>query len=297
MFELPESKRFRTAMSKSTSCSCADFGIRVRREDLYDSASEDDVRVDEQDAAEAQARLKAHMSRLFSFDEDDFVTTSKVAESSSEKPPVEAGGESAEGDEEAYAFRLFSNSTSTPKVVLVDDEEDVSTGEGGMVGPGRPITYYLAPELGPEEKAMFAASALTADQVLEGARQRSWGLEVAWRVTKITVSMGKSQTPAANSQPVTGTAVEEDRRKKRRPGKKRRVALRTKAKERKEKESEAERQRASKEEHLKEKKKRLNRERKLKRRQKEKEKKAAGGGETQDGDAGPGSASDDSEQE
>ncbi|KAF3359328.1 hypothetical protein VdG1_02351 [Verticillium dahliae VDG1] len=74
----------------------------------------------------------------------------------------------------------------------------------------------------------------------------------------------------------SATGLREDGKRKR-PGQKKRLAMRTREREAKKKAEEAEKLKTSKEEQLREKKKRLNRQRKLKRRAKAKEERAAAG--------------------
>jgi len=193
---------------------------------------------------------------------------------SSGPQPAEGEGQDGNGDGEAeFEFRLFSSSTAAPKVVLASEEE-----EKPYTGPAisqRHVSHYIRGELSPHEREQFARAAVTGQDVLAWAGQRAWGLEVPWRVTKISLVVnGKGL--ADGQQRVAG--VEEGKTKKKRLGKKGRIVLRKREKVKKEAAAAAERQKITKEEHLKEKKQRLNRERKLKRRQKEREKKAAARG-------------------
>lgn len=163
---------------------------------------------------------------------------------------------------------------------MLAPEEDEAPFSGPALSQ-RPISYYIRGELSLHETEQFQRAAVTGQDVLAWAGQRAWGLEMPWRVTKITVTVKGKESADGQQQSVTGT-------KKKRPGKKSRIVLRKRDKAKKEAAAALEKQKMSKEEHLKEKKKRLNREKKLKRRQKEKEKKlaqkgAAGGegGETE----------------
>lgn len=202
------------------------------------------------------------------------------------------GPEDQEGHhDEEFEFRLFSGpaGASAPAKVVLDasDDEDAPKGAGGFVQPERPQSYYLAEEATPDQRERYCHAAVTAEDIIAGARKRAWGLERPWRVVKLSVSSRKSRSSIAGSETgATATSEDntEDGPRRKRPGKKRRIAVRIKARAEKEKrEAEkarreaAEKQRISKEEHLLEKKKRLNREKKLKRRAKEKEKKLAAG--------------------
>lgn len=159
-------------------------------------------------------------------------------------------------------------------MVLVPEEE-----EKPYTGPAisqRPLSHYIRGELSAHEREQFAHAAVTGRDVLAWAGRRAWGLEVPWRVTKISVVA--NQKGLVDGQQRVGGADKEKKKKKKRLGKKGRIVLRKREKVKKEAAAAAEKQKTTKEEHLKEKKKRLNREKKLKRRQKEREKKAAARG-------------------
>jgi len=257
----------------------------VRRQDLFDSASERHSSVDEGDdseVAQLREKLNARLSNLLAVNFEagpggDGGVDVVMQEDGDDQPP----------DEVEFEFRLFSTSAPSQKIALVD-------GDGRHEGPAisqRPLSFYVRGELSPEEIEQFRVAAVEASDIVAEARKRAWGLEVPWRVARIVVSMGRKRGDRAGglSAGVTrpkGTDEEPARRK--RPGKKRRIALRIKEKAKKEEEI----QKMTKEEHLREKKKRLNREKKLKRRQKEKEKKVAskGGAEGNDGDESPSEA-------
>lgn len=260
----------------------------MRRDELYGDGSDgDDGMHDEQEDADIRAKLNERLSRMLELDLepqtfDDW-----------EPEPMDQ-------DEPELEFRLFSS--SAPKVVLPDDDE--FEGDGDILS-ARPTSFYLK-DFTPEERERFREVAVSYSDIIRGAQQRAWGLEVPWRVTKITLKSRSTSTAA--SQPGSKSkrqgGEDEEIGKRKRPGKKRRIALRIMEKEhkekeriRKEKEEANEKHRMTKEEHLREKKKRLNREKKLKRRQKEKEKKMTGkgeGGGDGDGDADS-SDSDDSQ--
>lgn len=269
----------------------------MRRDELYGSSSDggDDQSEDGVADAEERARLNEQLSSLLGLD----LSAAEPAPAPEQGPgAADSHDEQHEGaeaqeernHEEEFEFRLFSTSagTSAPaKVVLsASDDEDAARGDGAFVRPSRPDSYYLAGEATSEQQERYRWAAVTAHDVAAVASKRAWGLERPWRVVKISLSSKKSPNRTAGV-PAGTTATSQDAEdgpKRKRPGKKRRIAVRTKARaetERREAEKarrEAEeKQRVSKEEHLLEKKKRLNREKKLKRRAKEKEKKLAAG--------------------
>lgn len=201
-------------------------------------------------------------------------------------------GEEGGRHEEEFEFRLFSTASKTAapvKVMLTEsDDEDADLGDGAFVVPTRPTSHYLACEATSEQLEEYRQTALAGNDILLGARKRAWGLERPWRIVRISAD-GKlivAPPPKASSKVTqttatiraSGAGLADEKVKRKRPGKKRRIASRIKAKADKEKREQEESQRLTKEEHLKEKKKRLNREKKLKRRAKEREMKLAGKG-------------------
>ncbi|KAK4250263.1 hypothetical protein C7999DRAFT_38775 [Corynascus novoguineensis] len=294
MFEIPDAKR-------------------VRREQLYDSSSErhSSPEADDEETAALRAKLNARLSGLLSLNIPPPTAAPAAAEDLSalnHHPQAEEADDDndhkqpGEKEQAEFEFRLFSTPAVTtatttdatagaaqppplPKVVLVPDE--VEEAYDGPAISRRPLSCYIRGELSTREREQFQVAAVSGRDVLAWAAQRAWGLEVPWRVTRVTVSVGKIGGKGTASAVVDrGEGGGEGRnRKKTRPGKKKRIVLRKRDKIKKEKEAEAEKLKMSKEEHLREKKKRLNREKKLKRRQKEREKKmaakgAAAGGQT-----------------
>lgn len=268
----------------------------MRRDELYGSSSDggDDQSEHGVEDAEERARLNERLSSMLGLD----LSAPEPAAPAPEQGPDAADGHGHNDDpaeiegahEEEFEFRLFSapSGTSAPaKVVLsASDDEDAARGDGGFVQPSRPEKYYLAGEATPEQLDRYRWAAVTAEDIAADASKRAWGLERPWRVVKISLSSRKPSSQKSGLVAGVTMASEDadDGSKRKRPGKKRRVAVRIKARAEKEKRDaekarrEAEeKQRISKEEHLLEKKKRLNREKKLKRRAKEKEKKLAAG--------------------
>ncbi|KAK3685503.1 hypothetical protein B0T22DRAFT_465835 [Podospora appendiculata] len=257
---------------------------RVRREDLYDSDHVRDSSPDENEAeAETKARLlNARLSALLSLNLDapilmaaDGDDHAAAAAAAAAPPPDESADQPDEAPE--FEFRLFSTSSVSQKVVLAPLEDKHVQAE---IVSQRPLSYYLRGDLTPQERERFQYAAVSGRDVMQWAHQRAWGLEVPWRVTKITLSSprqtggDKARKKTATGPPAQDSAMAGA---KKRPGKKRRIALRVKEKAEKEAAATLAMKRMTKEEHLKEKKKRLNREKKLKRRKKEKEKKLGGG--------------------
>lgn len=281
----------------------------MRRDHLYDSSSSssdagsashvDDAKED----AEVRAKLNERLASLLGL---DLSGAPPAAEQTESGRAHEGEGEDRvdnKPEEEEFEFRLFSTSSKTAapaKVVLAaSDDEDAPRGDGGFTVPVRPTSYYVAARPTPEQLEKYRWAAVSGQDVVLGARKRAWGLERPWRVTRLRVppksitllpAQGLVSLPTASAVPprdhdTSGDDEEEQqqqqhqqtaaKKNRKRPGKKRRVASRTKARAEAEKREAEAQNKMTKEEHLKEKKKRLNREKKLKRRAKEKEKKLA----------------------
>lgn len=238
-----------------------------------------------------RARLNQRLSSLLGL---ELSTAEPVSDESAGlaaagAPGQDEPGEREEKHDEEFEFRLFSTSATTaaPAKVVLDasDDEDADLGRGGFTVATRPVEYYVAGEPTAEQLERYRYSAVTGEDILLGARRRAWGLERPWRVVRIALPVkgaksSKTKTTPAAARPGDEVDLAE---KRKRPGKKRRIAMRVKAKAEKERREAEEKHKQSKEEHLLEKKKRLNREKKLKRRAKEREKKLATKG--QDGTA------------
>ncbi|KAI1415170.1 hypothetical protein F5Y13DRAFT_156779 [Hypoxylon sp. FL1857] len=260
MFEVPDAKR-------------------VRREELYDSTSEEEATNDDQLDSTLRGKLNAQLSGLLNL---DFEVDEDVQAQQPPGSPLADANEDRRDDgdvekpaEEAFTFRLFRGEEPTRKVVLEPQDADMrKNGAGGFVVPKRPISYYLAGEPPPEVAKEYRMAAVSADYILQDAKKRRWGLEKPWRVTTITITTDKkTAAPSGSIRAVSETG----RPKKKRPGKKRRIILRVRAKAKKERETAAKQQLIEKEQHLQEKKKRLNKVKKLRRRAKAREKKQNAG--------------------
>lgn len=260
---------------------------RVRREDL--NGSDGSEWSDGGDNDELRERLNARIARSLGLDNASPEPRAPAAEpsrpkASGERAPLPEPAEDPEDD--VYEFRLFSTSTQTAKVVLEDDQ--VLKGNGTFVA-SRPQSYYLV-DVPDSERERYEVAAVTAEDVLAQSQWKAPGLELPWKVTETTATK-KKETSSKDS----GIGSDKDTAKRKRPGKKRRIALRTKERAKKAKDEATAKQQTDKEEHLKDKKKRLNRLKKLRKRAKEKEKKLAAKGEGEGGGGSDGSESEDSD--
>jgi hypothetical protein len=284
------------------------FAHRVRREDLRDSSPESDSADEDERRAVLEAKLRERFAKTFATDNLDAPPAARLAATPkpAPAPKQDSNEEDTEADEkettkpaakpqepveEEFEFRLFKSAAPPAKIVLVEQNDDAPPPEGEMVRV-RPLSYYIAEPLTAEEKEKIEFAALSGEEVLRRSTQRWWGMEMPWKVThvssagKILRSETSRETMADQVERLTSADGEDGKIKRRRMGKKRRIAMRTKDREAKKKAEAEDKSKMTKEEHLKEKKKRLNRLRKLKRRAKAKEGK---GGEDDGSDSGDGS--------
>ncbi|KAI0011156.1 hypothetical protein F4779DRAFT_574501 [Xylariaceae sp. FL0662B] len=252
---------------------------QVRREDLNESASDDDESRDDRWDTAMRGKLNEQLSGVLDI--------RFMADQDSEKPQPrdsnEGDGADAEDAEEAgeeFAFRLFRDEEPHKVMLRPQDGGTGRAGDGGFVVPKRPISFYLAEEPPPQVVKEFKMAAVSAEYLFEDAKQRRWGLEKPWKVTTITITTSRGGNPSGSAPTHTATAEKgKGKGKRRRPSKKRRIILRVREKVKKEREEAANRNLMDKEQHLKDKKKRLNRLKKLKRRAKAREEKKGAPGD------------------
>jgi predicted ribosome quality control (RQC) complex YloA/Tae2 family protein len=142
----------------------------------------------------------------------------------------------------------------------------------------RPPSYYFAQGLDAKKKAELQAVAIDGETVKELAKLPWPGCALPWKVTRI--SPAGLQKAVLVGHPTEIIAVTEEASKRRRKGKKTRIALRKKLQAAKAKQEEREQLAKTKEENEQAKRTRRNREKKLKKKAKEKAKKLAAGGDT-----------------
>lgn len=146
----------------------------------------------------------------------------------------------------------------------------VDDGPGGLVNPERPREYYFRDSLSPEAKDRLELAAVSGEEVVGRSRTVWSGCLLPWRVTTI-FSTSKWASPAS-----VQTIDQNDLpRKKRRKGKKTRLAIRKKATAARERLEKEQKSAADKELEEKIKRAKRNRDKKLKKRERDKAKKAA----------------------
>ncbi|KAL8898350.1 MAG: hypothetical protein Q9192_002132, partial [Flavoplaca navasiana] len=181
-------------------------------------------------------------------------------------------------EEEAYEFQLFSqrsrpsavSAPQPPKVLLRSPSPEAK--EPGFVRPARSQNFYFTGPVTTEARKRFQDAAIEGQQVMRESQTVLFvqpGSWVPWRLNTVTLSAYKR----VNMHPKLLDTTREGKRK--RPGKKRRIAVRTKIQTRKKREEVARLAEADKAAFLAEKRSRRNREKQLKRREKARNQKKA----------------------
>jgi hypothetical protein len=210
--------------------------------------------------------------------------------------PVETIDNQDEEDEE-LEFQLFAPTKSTTdtsapapaaqKIRIRSPSEEIR--EPGIIGPGRPLSYYHTGELDPTRVKEYEIAAVSGADVLAMSKLPCTGCAYPWKVVNIPSSQAKAALTAAAAQNSASEAFLPDVPKKRtRLGKKDRIKKRQKMAKLKAKKEEEGKSKEEKERLEREKKARRNREKKFKKRARDKAKKAAG----KEGDADDGSDAD-----
>ncbi|KAF2015559.1 hypothetical protein BU24DRAFT_491791 [Aaosphaeria arxii CBS 175.79] len=180
--------------------------------------------------------------------------------------------EGAQSDQEETELILFGGPSGAPqqlKIRLKSPEPEA--GDAGFT-VRRPRKYYFADELDSEREAQLKTAAVDGDAVLEMARIPWPGCALPWKVRAISAK-GIRRTVLMD-HPRKLVTVEEKIRKKKRKGKKTRIAMRKKLQARTGKEIEEDRLAKEKEDAEREKRTLRNREKKLKKKARDKAKKS-----------------------
>ncbi|MBE3042598.1 DUF2011 domain-containing protein [Candidatus Bathyarchaeota archaeon] len=236
---------------------------------------------DKNDEEKEQLReaLNARLARSLQWD----ITPTQPQEPPSRKHAGDAesevkgdGDDAEETDEEeppeTFEFRLFGSSKPATTVVLEKDRP-FKPGSGSIVAR-RPASFYLS-RPSQREREEYASALMTWEQVMEKSRQRMWGLERPWKtIASLTASDGKPKRSQKAALKIVAEAREEGSKRKR-LGKKTRIARRKRDRAAAAKKEAEEKAKAEKEDHVKAKKKRLNHVKKVRARAKAKAKRAA----------------------
>ncbi|KAF1961231.1 hypothetical protein CC80DRAFT_500530 [Byssothecium circinans] len=174
----------------------------------------------------------------------------------------------SEDEVELILFAAPANTHQSHKIRL--SSPDATTAEPGLFLK-KPSSCYFADELTSEKETKYSAAALTGEEVMDMAKTPWPGCALPWKVHTITAA-GLKKAVLVGHPPALVTVEETDPRR-RRKGKKSRIALRKKVQTVKQKNKERSRLAKDKEEAEREKRTRRNREKKVKKKAREKAKK------------------------
>lgn len=190
-----------------------------------DRANIRSVRRSELHSSSAESTPDPELQRLFA----EQLTKQKgepneTYESSQIRPQQEPQVPEQEQDE-GVEFRLFAPSSAHPDGIVsrIRVKSPESTNE--LVIIPRPDSYYFASELSAAQNARFSYSAVSGDEVLSRSRTPWPGCHMPWRVITIS-SFGK--VVQRLNKPISVGSEDGVQRKRKRKGKKARVAIRKK---------------------------------------------------------------------
>jgi len=260
MFELPHSKRYHSIPDPITKCGTNER--RVRRSDLNSSSGESTPDPELQ---------QLFLERLSSREEKPSDTQSLLPDDSA----LRDGAQAIQGineHEEGLEFRLFAPS-STQAGGNISRIRIKSPEPGNLVLISqRPNSYYFASELNSSQKLKLASSAISGEEVLLRSHTLWPGCYRPWRV--ITFKSSGKILRRLGEHAVAVLDEDDVQRKRKRKGKKARIAIRRKLVASKERMEKAAKDKTEKEVQEKIKRAKRNREKKIKQRERNKRKKA-----------------------
>ncbi|KAF2206988.1 hypothetical protein CERZMDRAFT_102834 [Cercospora zeae-maydis SCOH1-5] len=193
------------------------------------------------------------------------------------------------GAEDGLEFQLFAPSAGNPentsgiaKIRL--DSPDLANAEPGLINPHRDPSYYFTSTPSPVEQQNFQVAAMSGQDIIAQSRNPWLGMAYPWKVLHLPQTR-KQQNVLAPSDALFAKLVgSQGVQKRTRPGKKARMAVRTKLAAAKAKQEEKQKAAEIKEAEEREKRTRRNREKKVKKKNREKAKKAGVNGTTVEAD-------------
>ncbi|KAJ4287691.1 hypothetical protein N0V90_012394 [Kalmusia sp. IMI 367209] len=206
----------------------------------------------------------------------EFTFTTQDTEA--EEPREDAAGSNDEA--EIVLFAGPKNTTQSQRVRL--SSPGAGTGEPGLLVK-KPRSYYFADEVTSKQREEYKAAAVSGRDVLDMSKVPWPGCALPWKVRTITPAGLKKMVLVGH--PPALVELEDQVQKRRRKGKKSRVAVRKKLQAAKDKQAELARLAQEKEETEREKRTRRNREKKVKRKARDKAKKEGAAG-PEDSEAG-----------
>jgi hypothetical protein len=176
-----------------------------------------------------------------------------------------------EDKDEEIEFRLFAPSKKSDNNVVTKFRVHTPEADNrppGLVNPERPRSYYFRDSLSPEAEKKIQLAAVSGDDVLARSKTPCPGWSMPWRVTVVTTK----GVPISTPDPAIVQEAENVRKRKRK-GKKSRIAIRQKLAKDRELMEKARAEAADKALHDKMKKAERNRKKKFKKRARDKLKK------------------------
>ena len=235
-----------------------------------------------EDASPSSTPEPDALERLKQLNDFDFVESGPLNEAALAK--IEGTTKDEELD-----FRLFATSKPAEKQLASSTTQrirlrspSVDNTKAGFLQPTRDSGYYFAPPLSPTEKTTLETSALTGEQVLARSQSPWPGCTYPWRLLDLPTSSLYSSLRIQQSAAFRKLVSETEPARRKRPGKKYRIKLRTKHAALQSKQDAKNAAADAKEAAEREKRTRRNREKKLKKKMREKAKKGEVSG---DGDA------------
>lgn len=184
-----------------------------------------------------------------------------------EQPIIDNNDTQKDQSEDELEFRLFASAPTAKQTQSVRIRSpSIEKREPGLVRPSRPDSYYFTNSTDAATRARFAAAAVEGHDVVARSKTACPGCRLPWRVTSINAAQDRGT--ALSTSKSASTDDTRSSKKKTKPGKKHRIALRIKA--RAQQKSVVDKEAAEREKRT-----RRNREKKVKRKEKEKAKKTA----------------------
>lgn len=188
------------------------------------------------------------------------------------------GYEDGQNEDEELDFLLFAPTNGTinsalevPRIRV--QTPPLTTGEPGFTNPNRDESYYFTHEPSDDAKARFDDVAVTAQDVLARSESIWPGSSYPWKVLRVQNTKGQRIIISNSNTLFAKLSDNFPNSKRKRPGKKARIQVRTKLATAKTRQDESRKAAEQKEAEEREKRTRRNREKKVKKKQREKAKK------------------------
>ena len=211
------------------------MAFSVRREDLRTSSSPSFA--SGASSPPHSPLLLAHLQSLYagSVEHPGPPTPALPKEAS---PPTASPAQGTSPAPQTYAFRLFAApSASAPALIRLASPSPENPEPGFLPPCQRPRSYYFAGLTDADARAEYEATAITGADVKRGSRDACPGYAMPWRVTQVVLPRGPKGKGAGHRVASaglgggegSGDVPRDERAKRKKPGKKRRIVLRVRA--------------------------------------------------------------------